>query len=122
MCLVELTLDLRVADEVGMNPKRDTLLDVIGSCTGGDGRLAENIDEALYGEEAFPAASGLASAKQGAVGTEMNNRTQQPRRKTARNGRRRRRPKSQQIKHRNPGRGMTLGDKRVFQRASESGN
>ena len=78
-----------------MNPKRDTLLDVIGSRTGGDGRLAENIDEALYGEEAFPAAGGLASAKQGAVGTGMNNRSQQPRRKTARNGRRRRRPKSQ---------------------------
>ena len=47
-----------------MNPKRDTLLDFTGSCTGGDGRLAENTDEARYGEEASPTAGGLASAKQ----------------------------------------------------------
>jgi hypothetical protein len=59
-----LTFDPRVADEVGMNPMRDTLLDFTGSCTSGDGRLAENTDEALYGEEAFPTAGGLASAKQ----------------------------------------------------------
>jgi len=64
VCLVELTFDPRVADEVGMNPMRDTLLDFTGSCTSGDGRLAENTDEALYGEEAFPTAGGLASAKQ----------------------------------------------------------
>jgi hypothetical protein len=47
-----------------MKTKRDPLLDVIGSCSDGDGRLAENIDEALYGEEAFPVAGRLPSAKQ----------------------------------------------------------
>jgi hypothetical protein len=33
-----------------LEQRRDPLLDVIGTCTGGDGKLAENIDEELYGE------------------------------------------------------------------------
>jgi hypothetical protein len=78
-----------------MKAKRDPFLDVIGSCTGGDGRLAENIDAALYGEEAFPAAGVLASAKQAAMGAATLNRPAQPERKTVRKGRKRHRPKSQ---------------------------
>jgi hypothetical protein len=33
-----------------VNQRRDPLLDVIGSLTGSDGKLAENIDDELYGE------------------------------------------------------------------------
>jgi hypothetical protein len=33
-----------------LEQRRDPLLEVIGTCTGGDGKLAENIDEELYGE------------------------------------------------------------------------
>jgi hypothetical protein len=77
-----------------MKAKRDPLLDVIGSCTGANGRLTENIDEALYGEEAFPTAGGLTSAKQAAVGVLTLINSEQPQRETVRKGRKRRRPKS----------------------------
>jgi hypothetical protein len=33
-----------------VNQRRDPLLDVMGSCTGSDGKLAEKIDDELYGE------------------------------------------------------------------------
>ncbi|MGA7914536.1 MAG: hypothetical protein WCA00_04815 [Candidatus Acidiferrales bacterium] len=33
-----------------VDQRRDPLLEVIGSCTGSDGKLAENIDDELYGE------------------------------------------------------------------------
>jgi hypothetical protein len=33
-----------------LDQRRDPLLDVMGSCTGSDGKLAENIDDELYGE------------------------------------------------------------------------
>jgi hypothetical protein len=33
-----------------LEQRRDPLLEVIGTPTGGDGKLAENIDEELYGE------------------------------------------------------------------------
>jgi hypothetical protein len=33
-----------------MDHRRDPLLEVIGSCTGSDGKLAENIEDELYGE------------------------------------------------------------------------
>jgi hypothetical protein len=33
-----------------LEQRRDPLLDVMGACTGGDGKLSENIDEELYGE------------------------------------------------------------------------
>lgn len=33
-----------------VNQSRDPLLEVIGSCTSSDGKLAENIDDELYGE------------------------------------------------------------------------
>ncbi|MGC2734478.1 MAG: hypothetical protein WA212_11340 [Candidatus Acidiferrales bacterium] len=36
-----------------VDQRRDPLLEVIGSCTGSDGKLAENIDDELYGE--YPA-------------------------------------------------------------------
>ena len=78
-----------------MKANRDPFLDVIGSGTGGDGRLAENIDEALYGEEAFPTAGGLAAAKQATVGVETLNKSERTQTKTVRKGRKRRRPKSQ---------------------------
>ena len=94
MCLVELTLRPRVADEVGLKAKRDPFLDVIGSCTGGDGRLAENIDEALYGQEVFPTEDGLASTKQAPMGAETLKKSEQPQRKTARKRRKLRGPKS----------------------------
>jgi len=33
-----------------LEQRRDPLLDVIGTCTGGDGKLTDNVDEELYGE------------------------------------------------------------------------
>jgi hypothetical protein len=33
-----------------VDQRRDPLLEVIGSCAGSDGKLAENIDDELYGE------------------------------------------------------------------------
>jgi hypothetical protein len=94
VCRVELRLGSRVADAVAMKAKRDSFLDVVGKCSGGDGRLAENIDEALYGEEAFPSAGGLAPAIQGAVSVEPAKISGQHQRKAVRKKRKRRRLKS----------------------------
>ena len=77
-----------------MKAKRDPFLDLIDMCTGGDGRLAENIDEALYGEEAFPTGGRFTSAKQVAESVKAPKDSKQHQRPPARKLRKRNGPES----------------------------